>query len=49
MQARRSAPIERHTVIVACDPARETAILCSPLATRLKSLVIILHIHFELL
>jgi len=49
MQPRRSAPKERDNVTAACDPGRVPAILHSRLATRLRSLAIILPTHIHLL
>jgi hypothetical protein len=45
MQPRRSAPKEGDNVTATCDCGRVTAILYSRLATRLRSLAIILPIH----
>jgi hypothetical protein len=45
MQPRRSAPKEMDNVTATCHSGRVTAILYSLLATRLRSLAIILHIH----
>jgi len=45
LQPRRSAPQERDNVTAARDCGRVTAIIYSRLATRLRSLAIILYIH----